>query len=592
VAYDLQAAGEYVLLRSADAAVEIQARTEPRGAGSDMTINTAVAARVNDHRVVVSVGAPALQVRVDGQVADLGSPMDLGSGGRVVQYANGIEIDLTDGSRLYALARSKCCLNIVISPSDGLRSDGRGLLGEVAAGGLPVPALPDGTRLPRAENAHDRFTAIYEQLAPAWLATDATTLFDYAPGKTTASYLVPGFPAEARTRSVEDLTSTERAVAETKCANVADPDLLLNCMFDVTVSDLEQWADLYGLTDRFIKGGTDVLDSSRPDPDALPGGFVELLPDVRSVLGAAIGPDRMLYVSVQETGTRFAVLAVDLATGVVRARLDTSGGGRVAIAGGMVWVGGLAESGPCAVSALDPGNLALRASVPLPCDFVGSTFVAFDDAIWFLDRTTADGDGRGGRLRRVDPRTNTISGDVVVGFVNGTLFASADALFWLGRPSLSSRPEDSALYRLLPGEGQLTSLGAVGDASLYPAGVGVWSVPQPGGPAVFRSSAGDPDRTVAIEGVLAGVDDTALYVNRVSTFDATSELWRYPVDGSPPDRLAVGVSLQTATRTQALSYVDSDPLLFGEGSAVKLWVIPGRVDAARDSLVMQATPLP
>ena len=155
-----------------------------------------------------------------------------------------------------------------------------------------------------------------------------------------------------------------------------------------------------------------------------------------------------------------------------------------------------------------------------------------------------------------------------------------------------TRPEDAALYRLLPGEAALTSLGPVENAGLYPAGRGVWSVPQPGAPAVFRSSAGGPDKTLAIDGALVGADESALYVNRISTFDATAELWRYPVDGSSPERLAVGVKLQTAKRDQVLSYVDNDPLAFGGGFAVKLWVIPGRVDPARNPLVMQATPLP
>jgi hypothetical protein len=206
------------------------------------------------------------------------------------------------------------------------------------------------------------------------------------------------------------------------------------------------------------------------------------------------------------------------------------------------------------VSGLDPGTLTVRASVAVPCNFLASTFVAFDDAIWFLDRTTADIDAHGGRLRRIDLQTNEITGDVVVPFVNGYLSASPEALFWLGQPSLSSRPEDVALYRLLPGEAALTSLGPPDGLSLYPVGEGVWVRPQSGGPAVLRSSPGAPDQAVAIGGALVGADESGLYVSQISTFDSTPELWRYPTDGSAPERLALGVTLQTANRR-------SDPVL-------------------------------
>ncbi|MEP7361150.1 MAG: basic secretory protein-like protein, partial [Chloroflexota bacterium] len=189
VAYDFQGAGEYTLLRNADSSVEIQSRQEKRGESADISVNTAVAALVNGHRVSVYVGpqrgASGLEVHVDGVVDDLATAVDLGSGGRVVRYASGVEIDLPDGSVVYAIAlHTPCCINVVIAPSDSLRTDGAGLLGNVAAGVMPVPALPDGTRLPRVETAHDRFVAVYGQLGPAWQVTDATSLFDYEDGKT------------------------------------------------------------------------------------------------------------------------------------------------------------------------------------------------------------------------------------------------------------------------------------------------------------------------------------------------------------------------------------------------------------------------
>ena len=61
VPYDFQAAGEFTLLETPDGAVDVQVRQEPaagveRGAVSN---NTAVAARVGDHRVGIYATPPA-----------------------------------------------------------------------------------------------------------------------------------------------------------------------------------------------------------------------------------------------------------------------------------------------------------------------------------------------------------------------------------------------------------------------------------------------------------------------------------------------------------------------------------------------------
>jgi hypothetical protein len=598
VAYDVQAAGEYILLRSVDGAVEIQARQEPRGTqpASNISINTAVAARVNGHRVSVrvpDVAGDPLDVMLDGETATLDSPLDLGSGTSVVRYANGVEIDLADGTKLYAVAmRSSCCLNIVIAPSDTLRAAGVGLLGNVAAGVLPVPALPDGTRLPRVDNAHDRFSSIYNVLVPAWLVTDATTLFDYDAGKTTASYLVADFPIEAQTRTVEDLTPGERQTAAATCSAVTDADLLLECMFDVTVSDLEDWATLYDLTDNFVAGGTDILETAAPDPDALPAGIIQLLPAVSAVQAGAIASSGVAYVTAQESAGKSVVVAVDLATGSVLSQVTATSAGSVAVGGGSVWVGDLNKTDGCSVTKLDAVSLAVRGTVTVPCDFVGAVFVWFDGAVWFLDRTTADADAHGGRLRRIDPQTLQVSGDVVVPFANGRLIASDGALFWLAQASLGDVAADHALYRLLPGETALTSFGPAPDNAIFPAAEGYWTTSQYGGPALYRASPEDPGSPLVVDGQLVGADESAVYVAKNSSFDGTPELWRHPVDGSAPDKLALGVTLQTENGDQTLAYLDNSPLMFSAGYAVKLWLVPASTDHQHNPLVMQVTPLP
>ncbi len=148
VGYDFMAAGEYVLLRSPRRLAGDQARQEPLAGSADVTVNTAIAARVGASRVVLSVEAGVdtpLRVAVDGQPVDASTPIDLGDGGRVAAYSGGVQVDFPDGTQLWALSTfGGCCINAMIAPTDALIADGVGLLGNVVPGTMRVPALRTG----------------------------------------------------------------------------------------------------------------------------------------------------------------------------------------------------------------------------------------------------------------------------------------------------------------------------------------------------------------------------------------------------------------------------------------------------------------
>ena len=195
--YDFQAAGEFVLLRNADDSIDIQGREQPYTGSNSVAINTALAVRDNGHRVAVyfQAGGRSLTVKVDGTDVDVATPDDLGAGASVRSFDKGIEILLPDGTIVWALSVGEWGINALIQPSDELRASGRGLLGPVVPGNLGVPALPDGTLLPAAPDAHTRFTQVYGPFADAWRVTDATSLFDYAAGESTATYTDRSFPS-------------------------------------------------------------------------------------------------------------------------------------------------------------------------------------------------------------------------------------------------------------------------------------------------------------------------------------------------------------------------------------------------------------
>lgn len=121
VHYDFQGAGEFVVLHDYDG-LEIQTRQAPiattffpgadahDGLATCVSLNTAVAARVGQHRVSYEPnlsGIPdpsGLQLRVDGALSTLGSQgIDLGNGGRIAKTSasGGLEVDFPDETVMF-----------------------------------------------------------------------------------------------------------------------------------------------------------------------------------------------------------------------------------------------------------------------------------------------------------------------------------------------------------------------------------------------------------------------------------------------------------------------------------------------------------
>ncbi len=304
--YNMQAAGEYVLLRSPDGSVEIQAREEPwsQKASSTVAVNTAVAARVGSHRVGVYAagGAQTLQVHVDGAVVPLSAPMTLSGGGRLARTTAGIEIDLPDGSVLWALYTSDLYgINIEISPSAALRSAGAGLLGAVSLG-HPLPSLPNGPGIPINTNPVTVYDYKYQTFAPAWRVSAGTTLFDYAAGGSTASYDYPGYKPEGGPPVVFRHDPATLAAGEGACASIADVTLRTDCVYDVMITGDSGFAAAYTPADTFVSGGG----GATPGPGGSPAPFTtptaapstgtrfQLATDVDGLLGEVVGPDGRL----------------------------------------------------------------------------------------------------------------------------------------------------------------------------------------------------------------------------------------------------------------------------------------------------------
>jgi hypothetical protein len=596
--YDFQAAGEFTLLRSADGSLAVQARQEPDGTGGTVAITTAIAAKVGSHRVEVYMTDSGLGARVDGNPVDLGArPINLGGGARISVLADGsIEVDFPDGTRMWELSTGGYGIIADIAPSPGLKAGGVGLLGPVGAGGLGVPALPDGTHLPATTDAHQAYVMLYSQFADAWRVTDATTLFDYDAGKSTASYTIRPYPIEAKAATLANLTPAQLAAGEAACTSITDSRLHDNCVYDVGITGDPGFAGSYALVQVFRN--TPIATSSFPPvssaPETPPPGVVAGAVTVTAgiaVGGYAVGPDDTAYLSVQTGANAFTLLAVDPRIGTITHQLAVPAATEVHYAAGSLWLPGLrtdANGKNCSVTRVDATTLVEQATIPIPCASVIGPVVGSDGgALWYEDTTNADpSTGKGAVAMRIDPTTNTPGTNVPLPSIGGYFLDSHGAVFYAD--------ESDGYFRLATGSTAFAMIGTFATTPI-PAWSGLWVEGADGASAQDFTHAGSPDDTVQINGAqglggsLVGGDASAAYaeVEVTSASGTASELWRYPIDGSAPTRLAVPPTVDGSP----LTYLDDPPPTTTADGFLKIWLTAG--DSTQGSrILLQWTALP
>ncbi|HXC20848.1 MAG TPA: Ig-like domain repeat protein [Steroidobacteraceae bacterium] len=298
--YDFQGAGEFVSLRDPDG-MEIQTRQTPVSTtfiGTDahdglttcVSLNTAVAARVGEHRVTWEPnlsGVPdpsGLQLRIDGALTTLGPHgMALGTGGRVVprvvpSAGSALEVDFPDGKTMLAISRfwqsqSKWYLDVDVSHL-GLTTGDVGTFGRGLAGAIPdgswLPALPNGASMgPMPASLPDRYTALYQTFADAWRVASKDSLFDYAPGTSTDTFTMRDWPKQTPPCTVPDTKPAEpasQAVAEAACQRVRDVGKHADCVFDVRVTGNLDFAETYLAGQRMLADSTTISLTDDVDP--------------------------------------------------------------------------------------------------------------------------------------------------------------------------------------------------------------------------------------------------------------------------------------------------------------------------------------
>lgn len=316
VHYNFQSAGEFITLRDGDG-LEIQTRQTATattfnpgpdsydGLATCVSLNTAVAARVGKHRVTYQPnlsGVPdpsGLQLRIDGAVTTLGPQgLNLGSGGRVVKSSigDGIEIDFPDGTVLIATPgwwawQSKWYLNVDVFHTPA----SEGLMGAIAPGSW-LPALPNGTSLgPMPTAMHQRYIDLNQKFADAWRVTNKTSLFDYAPGTSTATFTLSTWPQESPPCVIPDNPSAkplDANVARDVCHAIVGKNRNADCVFDVTATGERGFAKTYLISQRIELGSTRIILSDNKDPSKLEEPLLFTAKVVRNASAAPNEPGR------------------------------------------------------------------------------------------------------------------------------------------------------------------------------------------------------------------------------------------------------------------------------------------------------------
>ena|GEM_PF-952315 len=281
ISYDFQAAGEFTALRNSDTGFELQTRQTPvpttftpdanayTGLASCVSLNTAAAVRVGSHRISYqpSSGSPGtaeqMQLRIDGKLTTLptSGSVNLGGNNRIARAASGggIEIGLGDGTRVIITPNYWASQGYWLLDIEVLTTPAReGTMGNILPSNW-LPLAPDGSSFgPAPAGLAARHSLLNGRFADAWRVTSSTSLFDYAPGTSTATFTNRNWPppsgsscktipgklfGEAAPLPVSPM---DPATAQSLCNPVkADKAAYDNCVFDLTVTGNAAMADGY-----------------------------------------------------------------------------------------------------------------------------------------------------------------------------------------------------------------------------------------------------------------------------------------------------------------------------------------------------------
>lgn len=426
VNYDLQAAGEYTLLRDPSGGLTIQARQQPfdheeTGPSTTVAINTALAVQVGSHVISAERIESSVEFKVDGVVTNDPNEIEslLADNTLAVQVdSSSIMIQTVDGVEIYLMTQAPYYgLQVAISASEDVADRAVGLLAEAdSKSEFPLPALRGGGE-PAGETQE---LALYDSLAPSWLIDEDESLL---PGDRITPDDYPGFP-DLSSMTLSEIAAERRAAAEKRCEEITDPELNEQCVFDVLFG-AEGFADNYSQVEQLVTEGYDSIadDESRdndddsiaepeaPKPAEAVAGLATVWETVESFVGAASTADgSQVYAAANVTADEFEIVRVDVDK--ERTEVQVVAPARVLdidVTDDALWT---TEQGAdylnCEAVRRDLQTLEEVARVKIQCGTIATQMLSTGTRVW----TETSGTNETGEFQQgiapIDPETNSI----------------------------------------------------------------------------------------------------------------------------------------------------------------------------------------
>lgn len=260
IAYELMAAGEFVLASAPD--FDVQIRTAPAATAADRySLITSVAVRLGDDRVTFTVAdylsdPDEVQVRHNGERGDLAGGT-MGGWTLTREDSRNWVLTAADGTGIRLKFRNG--FFVEVTPPVATAKQMVGLLGSANGDPLDDVRTAQGVEV----NANDP-DAIHGRFADSWRVTDQTSLFDYGAGESTDTYTDRDYPGD-----IEKLATTEFREARRRChqsmGRAATTPEIDACAFDLVASGRDDYVEAYTELVEQRSDSPSVADEAPPD---------------------------------------------------------------------------------------------------------------------------------------------------------------------------------------------------------------------------------------------------------------------------------------------------------------------------------------
>lgn len=262
--YDIITLGEFVLVRDRSGELEVQTRHLPVGGGAG---TSAVAIGSDGHRLTLTrrslLDPGPTVVRLDGEIVT-GSEIDVGEASASIVHDD-VDVTWPDGSQVRLRWFLGWFVEVEAPPDRAAHLVG--LLGSADQDPTNDLPLPDGRFADTVDAAVDGAPVVLQ-----WAVDDETTLFDYEPGESAATFRVPHPDPTSVDADADALAACQAVFGTFALSSEVDA-----CAYDVAMTGETGYVEVYeSVVDRRVETDPDLVlpdraEAPAPAPPGAPG---------------------------------------------------------------------------------------------------------------------------------------------------------------------------------------------------------------------------------------------------------------------------------------------------------------------------------